>query len=86
MKQKNEDRAGRKVPVLFALGSWGDENVRGVRGGRRVRKPLMPIPALFPQTPVASGPNTEPDRIHQQPPAPQGLLVSLPKECPPGTF
>uniref|UniRef100_G1PBK4 TNF receptor superfamily member 10b n=1 Tax=Myotis lucifugus TaxID=59463 RepID=G1PBK4_MYOLU len=65
----------------------GDENVRGVRGGRRVRKPLMPIPALSPQIPGASRPITEPDRIHQQPAAPQGLLASLPeKGCPPGSY
>ncbi|EPQ06718.1 Tumor necrosis factor receptor superfamily member 10A [Myotis brandtii] len=45
----------------------------------------MPIPALSPQIPVASRPITEPDRIHQQLAAPQGLHASLTaKECPPG--
>ncbi|XP_036170606.1 tumor necrosis factor receptor superfamily member 10B isoform X5 [Myotis myotis] len=36
--------------------------------------------------PVASCPITEPDRIHQQPAAPQGLHASLPEECPPGFY
>ncbi|XP_059551968.1 tumor necrosis factor receptor superfamily member 10B isoform X3 [Myotis daubentonii] len=35
---------------------------------------------------VASCPITEPDRIHQQPAAPQGLHASLPEECPPGFY
>ncbi|XP_005864648.1 PREDICTED: tumor necrosis factor receptor superfamily member 10B isoform X2 [Myotis brandtii] len=39
------------------------------------------------QIPVASRPITEPDRIHQQLAAPQGLHASLTaKECPPGFY
>ena len=32
-KQNNEFRAGRKVPLLFAFGGWGEGNMRGILGG-----------------------------------------------------
>ena len=51
------------APVLFAFGSWSEKNMRGVPGGRRAGKPLMPVPALSPQGSAAFPLTVLPDKM-----------------------